>query len=90
MSIELSHVRKTFGGYVALSDVSLKVRDGELVVAGPGPRLRQDHLATDHCRAGSGRSRQRAHPLRQSRRGRDRRWPRGVGFVFQHYALFRH
>ena len=31
MSIELSHVRKTFGGYVALSDVSLKVRDGELV-----------------------------------------------------------
>ena len=31
MSIEIKHVSKTFGSYKALSDVSLKVRDGELV-----------------------------------------------------------
>ncbi len=31
MSIEVSRVSKTFGGYVALSDVNLKVRGGELV-----------------------------------------------------------
>ena len=31
MSIEVSHVSKTFGGYAALSDVNLKVRGGELV-----------------------------------------------------------
>ena len=30
-SIEVSHVWKTFGGYAALSDASLKVRLGELV-----------------------------------------------------------
>ena len=31
MSIEVSHVSKTFGSYAALSNVSLKVRGGELV-----------------------------------------------------------
>src|SRR5262245_16121575 len=31
MSIEVEHISKTFGGYKALDDVSLKINDGELV-----------------------------------------------------------
>ena len=31
MSIELSHIGKAFGTYVALRDVSLSINDGELV-----------------------------------------------------------
>ena len=31
MSIELKNIRKTFGDFVALDDVSLEVRTGELV-----------------------------------------------------------
>ena len=31
MSIELSHISKSFGSYQALRDVSLSIKDGELV-----------------------------------------------------------
>ena len=31
MSIEVSHINKSFGSYQALRDVSLSIRDGELV-----------------------------------------------------------
>ncbi|MEX2316109.1 MAG: ATP-binding cassette domain-containing protein, partial [Pirellulales bacterium] len=31
MSIELSHISKSFGNYQALRDVSLSINDGELV-----------------------------------------------------------
>ena len=88
MSIEVRDVSKTFGSFAALSDVSLKVETGELVaLLGP---------------SGSGKTTllRIIAGLESPTRGsilfgdedivrRDAR-SRGVGFVFQHYALFRH
>jgi len=88
MSIVIEHLMKSFDDHHVVNDVSLEVRDGELfVLLGP---------------SGSGKStvlRMIAGLLevdagRVSLHGRDvTRLPaqrRDVGFVFQHYALFRH
>ena len=88
MSIELRNIRKTFGSYVALDDINLKIETGELmallglsgsgkttllrIVAGLETPDRGEVLF--HGEDATGRS------------VRDRQ----VGFVFQHYALFRH
>jgi len=88
MCIEVRDVSKTFGSFSALSDVSLKVETGELVaLLGP---------------SGSGKTTllRIIAGLESPTHGsilfgdedivrRDAR-SRGVGFVFQHYALFRH
>jgi sulfate transport system ATP-binding protein len=88
VSIEVRGVTKTFGSFVAVNDVSLHVPTGELVaLVGPSGSGK-----TSLLRIIAG--------LEQADRGqvlfagedatvRDVR-QRGVGFVFQHYALFRH
>src|ERR1700730_10684873 len=88
MSIEVQNIRKRFGTYEALQDVSLKIEKGELVaLLGPSGSGKTTLL---RIIAGletpdSGTIRLNEEDATQFT-ARDRQ----VGFVFQHYALFRH
>jgi sulfate transport system ATP-binding protein len=91
MAIDARHISKTFANYTALRDVSLRVNDGELTaLLGPsgsgkttllrivaGLESPDANPETVVLVDGDDISRQ---PMNQRR----------VGFVFQHYALFRH
>ncbi|MGH7418490.1 MAG: sulfate/molybdate ABC transporter ATP-binding protein, partial [Candidatus Rokuibacteriota bacterium] len=90
MSIELTNITKTFGRFVALRGVSLTVPDGELVaLLGPSGSGKTTLLriiaGLEQPDPGSGPIRFHAEDVAGHGVG-DRR----VGFVFQHYALFRH
>ena len=88
MSIDLDQVTKRYQGLSVVNDVSLAIEQGEfLVLLGPSGSGKSTLLRaiaglveTDHGRI--------------SLHGRDvtgvSARDRGVGFVFQHYALFRH
>ena len=88
MSIEVQHVRKVFGTHEALKDVSLRIESGELMaLLGPSGSGKTTLL---RIIAGldlpdSGTIRLHDEDATHST-ARDRQ----VGFVFQHYALFRH
>src|SRR5919197_2879790 len=88
MSIEVRHVTKSFGTFTALQDVSLRVSTGELVaLLGPSGSGKTTLL---RIIAGLEVA-ERGEILfdgedATNRSVRERR----VGFVFQHYALFRH
>jgi len=88
MSIVVSHVTKRFGTFTALDDINLEIPDGELVaLLGPSGSGKTTLLriiaGLEVPDAGSvelhGADATRLAPQR-----------RQVGFVFQHYALFRH
>ena len=88
MSIEIRNVSKAFGNFHALRDVSLDINSGELVaLLGPSgcgkPTLLRIIAGLETADSGSilfsGEDTTDVH-VRE----------RNVGFVFQHYALFRH
>jgi sulfate transport system ATP-binding protein len=88
VSIEVRGITKSFGSFVALNDVSLSVPTGELVaLLGPSGSGKTSLL---RIIAGLERA-DRGQVLFEGEDAtiRDVR-KRGVGFVFQHYALFRH
>ena len=88
MSIEVRHISKRFGDFVAVDDVSLEIPDGSLTaVLGPsgGGKSTLLRIIAGLERPDSGEvllGGQDATGLAPQRRD--------VGFVFQHYAAFKH
>ena len=88
MSIVVENATKRWGDFTALDDVSINVRDGSLTaLLGPSGSGKSTLLRTiagleqlDSGRVVISGSEVTAQPVQQ----------RGVGFVFQHYAAFKH
>ena len=88
MSIQVDHVSKRFGAFTVLNDVNLHVHEGELVaLLGPSGCGKTTLL---RILAGLERPDQGRIFLQGSEVTDQRISERRVGFVFQHYALFRH
>jgi sulfate transport system ATP-binding protein len=90
MSIEIHNIRKSFGDFVALKDVAFKVETGELVAllgpSGSGKTTLLRIIAGIEVPDANGGVILIHNEDTTAINFRDRR----VGFVFQHYALFRH
>jgi len=88
VNVTVSHVTKRFGAYCALDDVSFSVESGELVaLLGPsgGGKSTILRVIAGLERSDEGTISLGGEPV-DHQHPRERR----VGFVFQHYALFRH
>ena len=88
MGIEISRLRRQFGGFVALDDVSLSIAEGEFIaVLGPSGSGKSSLLrilaGLDQPDAGTVLRDGQDLLALDARRRR-------VGLVFQHYALFPH
>lgn len=88
MSILLNNISKNFGKFSALHDINLEIPEGELVaLLGPSGcgkttllRIIAGLEKADQCRILLSGEDKTEQPVSR----------RGIGFVFQHYALFRH
>ena len=91
MSIEARHITKSYGDFKALDDVSLVVPNGELVaILGPSGSGKTTLLKIIAGLEVADLGKDSAilfHDQDVARRGVGER---KVGFVFQHYALFKH
>jgi len=88
MGIRVERLNKRFGGFVAVDDVSFTIETGELVaLLGPSGGGKSTIL-----RIISGLEDADSGSVYLDEQAADHLHPRarGVGFVFQHYALFRH
>ncbi|MEY9975563.1 sulfate/molybdate ABC transporter ATP-binding protein [Lysinibacillus sp. RC79] len=88
MSIQIKNVSKKFGSFQALEDVSLHIQSGELVaLLGPSGSGK-----TSLLRVIAGLETSDVGEILFDNQSITERHPkeRNVGFVFQHYALFRH
>jgi sulfate transport system ATP-binding protein len=88
MSITTRNVSKRFGDFVALDDVSLEVSSGSLVaLLGPSGSGKSTLL---RCIAGLEQPDEGSIHISDEEMTGRRPQERGVGFVFQHYAAFKH
>ncbi len=88
MSIQVDHVTKQFGAFTVLNDVNLHVQSGELIaLLGPSGCGKTTLL---RILAGLERPDRGRIFLHGTEVTDQRITERQVGFVFQHYALFRH
>src|SRR6266566_5376452 len=88
MSIEVRNIRKQFGTFLAIDDVSLEIPDGSLTaVLGPSGSGKSTLL-----RIVAGLERPDSGEVLLAGEDATRLTPqrRNVGFVFQHYAAFKH
>lgn len=90
MSISIHSIHKTFGSYVALDNISLEVPNGSLTaLLGPSGSGKTTLLrivaGLEFADDGPGKILFHGEDVSSIPAGK-----RGVGFVFQHYALFRH
>ena len=90
MSISIQSIHKSFGSYKALDDISLEVPNGSLTaLLGPSGSGKTTLLrivaGLEFADPGSGKILFHGENVVGIPAGK-----RQVGFVFQHYALFRH
>lgn len=90
MSISIRSIHKTFGTYTALDDVSLEIPNGSLTaLLGPSGSGKTTLLrivaGLETADPGEGKILFHGEDVTDVHAGK-----RGVGFVFQHYALFKH
>ena len=91
MSIEIASISKTFGSFTALKDINLKVNDGELLaLLGPSGSGKTTLLRIIAGLELPDNITGAAIKFDGEDVARRQVGARQVGFVFQHYALFRH